>query len=290
MATAKKTAAAPAKTAAPKTTAIAKWDEALAARAKIAAKTAESATGGGNFLSFKGGTLSFKGAPVPDDVLDVVVVSAVMENQLYDGDYDDSAPQSPLCYAFGTSEDDIAPHPAVVKAGNAQHEQCKGCPHNEWGSAAKGRGKACKNVFRLGMMTAEDAETAKSVEAASIFFAKMPVTSGKNWGGYVRSLESQNLPPLAFVTELAVVPAEKQFSVTFKAKEKLTDGAVLGALLAKAEELDKTIDFPYPDFSDTPAPARPGKKAPPPLRKAGAVAARTPAAKTKAPVKRAAKY
>lgn len=276
--------------AAKKSTALVKWDEALLARAKIAAKTAETATSSGNFLSFKSGTLSYKGNPVEDDTLSVVVVSAVMENQFYEGDYDEGSPQSPLCYAFGTDEETIAPHEKVVKAGNAQAPRCAECQFNEWGSAAKGRGKACKNVFRLGMIDAEDAETAKKVETAPIFFAKTPVTSGKNWGNYVRSLESQGLPPLAFVTELAVVPAEKQFQVTFKAQERITEGEVIGALLAKADVLDKEIDFPYPDFSDEPKPQKVQARKPAPVVKKGGVAQPVAPARKVAPVKKAAKY
>lgn len=300
MATAKKTAAAKTAVAKPASTggALVKWDEALAARAKIAAKTAEAAQGGGNFLSFKGGTLSFKGAPVPDDTLDVVVISSVMENQLFEGEYDDNKPQSPICYAFGIDEESMAPHPHVVKAGNAQSERCGiagqpgCCPFNEWGSADKGRGKACKNVFRLGMITGEDAESAAAVEKAVVFFAKTPVTSGKAWGNYVRTLEGQALPPLAFVTELAVVPAEKQFALTFSAKEKITDGKVIGALLTKADALDKTIDFPYPDFADQPATAARGRTqaAPPRSLVKGGKAVAKPVATKKVAVKRAAKY
>jgi hypothetical protein len=282
---AKKTASkaeAPAKSG--KTTALVRWDEALAARAKMQSKVAKAASGGGNFVSFKGGHLSFKGGQVADDVLDVVVVDSVMENQLYPDDFDEDRPQAPLCYAFGRDLDEIAPHPDVVAAGNAQAERCKDCEHNQWGSAAKGRGKACKNVFRLGIITAEEAETAKKVKEAEIVFVKTPVTSGKNWGNYVRQLEAQNLPPLAFVTQMEVVPAAKQFQVTFKALDKITDGEVIGALLTKADELEKTIDFPYPPIEE--APAKPAKKQVA-VRRAGA----TQAAPAKKPaVKRAAKY
>jgi hypothetical protein len=140
------------------------------------------------------------------------------------------------------------------------------------------------------MIDAEDAETVAKVESAPIFFAKTPVTSGKNWGNYVRSLESQGLPPLAFVTELAVIPAEKQFQVTFKAQERVTDGEVIGALLAKADVLDREIDFPYPDFSDEPQkPAARGRSAPPVVKKGGVARPAAVPAK-KVAVKRAAKY
>ena len=268
------------------TTALVKWDEALAARAAVQKKVAAAASGGGAFISFKGGGISFKGSPVEDDVLDVVVLDSVMENQLYDGAYDENNPQAPLCYAFGRDLETMAPHPDVVEAGNAQADRCKDCPHNQWNTAEKGRGKACKNVFRLAIIPAEDAETPEKVAEAELVFAKTPVTSGKNWGNYVRSLEALKLPPLAFITTLGVVPSKgTQFQVTFKAEEKIEDGDVIGALLEKAEQAEAQIDFPYPKFEE--AGATPQRKAaPPPVKRAGVAAPRGAPAK-KVAVKRA---
>lgn len=280
----------PAAKAAKGTTALVKWDEALAARAAVQKKVAAAASGGGAFVSFKGGGISYKGSAIEDDALDVVVLDSVMENQLYDGAYDENNPQAPLCYAFGRDLETMAPHPDVVEAGNAQADRCKDCPHNQWGTAEKGRGKACKNVFRLALITAEEAETPEAVAEAELVFAKTPVTSGKNWGNYVRSLEALKLPPLAFVTTMAVVPSKgTQFQVTFKAEQKIEDGDVIGALLTKAEQAEAQIDFPYPKFEDASAAAPQKRQAPPPVRRGGAVVARGPAAK-KVAVKRASKY
>lgn len=262
---------------------LVRWEEALAARAKSSQAVASNLGTGGNFISFRNGILQFKGSPVDGNSMEVVIPSFILENQFYDGAFDADNPSSPVCYAFGTDQNDMAPHP---KSPQPQSDKCKGCPQNEWGTADKGRGKACKNVVRLGLISADALEDGEQgVRDAEEAIAKLPVTSGKAWGAYVASLEAADLPPLAFITEMKVVPDPKnQFAVTFKAKEQIDDGDVMGALLERADVMDKTLATPYPDFTDDmPAPrkAPAGRKAAPPARK--------PAGKAPAPAARKAR-
>ena len=127
----------PAAKSAPKTTAVANWDEALAQKAMAAKKVASHIGGGSrNVLSFKGGKLSYQGGNVPGNKLNVVVLSAINENNFYEGRYDPNNPQSPTCYAFGRpdgEDENMGPHEAVKKAGNSQSEtgRCADCPNNE---------------------------------------------------------------------------------------------------------------------------------------------------------------
>src|ERR1700744_2805032 len=134
------------------TTAVVKYDELLAARAVKANKAAVSA--GGEWLSVKGATLSYQGNAVPGNSMDLIVISSVLENQLYDPTvkYDPNNPSSPICYAFGETEEEMAPH---EKSPLPQADACSGCPHNEWGSGDGGQGKACKNVRRTGNIPAD---------------------------------------------------------------------------------------------------------------------------------------
>lgn len=277
MATAKKATAS-------KTTAVVKWDEALAARAQMA-KKAEESVSTGSFISLKSGVMSYNGNPVPGNKLDVVVVDAILENHHFDDAYDPNTPQSPSCYAFGRDEDEMSPHEKVDEPFS---EKCKGCPNNEWGSADTGRGKACKNVRRLAVIPADALDGgAEGVEEAAIAYLKVPVTSVKAWAGYVNQLAAANKPPLAFVTEISVTPdAGSQFKVNFKAKESIEDGELIGALLAKADVVEQTIAFPYQPVEEAPAkPARGarGKAAP---AKAPARSAKQAAAPVKAPARR----
>jgi hypothetical protein len=281
MATARKTAAKkPAGT-----TALVKWDEALAARAAKAKKT-EANVGGGDWLSCKGATLTYQGNAVPGNALDVVIVSGVMENQLYDGKYDPNNPSSPVCYAFGEDEDSMVPH---EKSESPQAASCAECEHNQWGSGEGGSGKACKNVRRLGVIPADALENGgQGVKEAPIAWFKVPVTSVKGYASFVKQLAATNLPPLAFVSEISVAPdAKTQLKVSFNAKEQIQDGEVIGALLDKAEVVDEQIVFPYEVNQAKPAkPAARGRGAAP-SRSAPAAKKAAPAA-TKPAIKKAA--
>lgn len=261
MVTAKKPPAkAPAAAAKKPGTALAKWDEKLAALAKRA-KKAEASVATGSFISIKGGIMSFAGNVVPGNKLEAVVVDSILENALYEGDYDPNNLASPVCFAFGRDEDEMVPHPNVVKAGTAQSETCASCPHNEWGSAEKGKGKACKNVRRLSLITADTLDNgAQGVTDAHEAYVKVPVTSVKGWAGYVNSLEATGKPPLAFVTEIGLIPdTVSQFKLTFRALESIDDGDLIGALLDKNEAGAEAIMFPYQANEAREAPA---KKAP----------------------------
>ena len=239
----KKPAAPAAKPAVKKSTAVATWDERLAAKAAIAKKSEESVSTG-NFVSMKGGVLMYAGNPVTGNKLDVVVVDFIMENAYYEGKYDPSTPQSPLCFAFGRDEEEMVPH---EKSASKQSNTCSTCEHNEWDSGDSGRGKACKNARRLALITSDALDNgAADIAEAAVAYMKVPVTSVKSWAGYVNQLAAANRPPLAFVTEVSVTPdAKTQFKVNFKAKEQITDGAMLEALLGKSDVVETLISFPY---------------------------------------------
>lgn len=220
------------------TTAIAKWDEQLAGLAAKATEV-EKGVGGGNFVKTAGATFNFRGADVGNE-LDVVIVEHILENALYEGRYDPDNPQPPVCFAFGTNEDEMAPHEDSSKP---QAERCKGCPNNEFGSADVGRGKACKNTRRMAMITEGDLA---NVEEAEVAYLKIPVTSVKAWAGYVRNLsDTLHRPPLGVVTNITLVKDPKtQFKAQFKCKEQVADEYV-GDLIELNKKQQTAIRFPY---------------------------------------------
>ncbi len=272
MATAtKKQAAGPAKAK----NAVVKWDAALAERARKSQKVASNLGTGGNWVSIKGAVMKYKGNPVEGNAMNVMVPSFVLENQYYGRDYDPDTPQSPVCYAFGDDQATMRPH---EKSPQKQHNQCKGCPQNEWGTAERGRGKACKNVVRLGLLPADALERGgQGVRDAEEAIIKVPVTSCKAWGGFVSQLEAIDRPPLSFITEISITPDPKtQVAMHFKAVEEITDGDAIEALLERADQMDKTLPQPYPDFEENAAGAaanrggtrRPGQAARAPAKAA----------------------
>lgn len=236
-------------------TKLAKWDEELARQAKVAADM-EANVAGGQFFSLKSGVLSFNDSPLPGNQMAVVIVDSVLENVYYPGEYDADNPSGPSCFAFGRNEADLKPHLVVVEADQAEHEACAGCPQNEWGTAEKGKGKACRNVRRLALLPAgtinvktdefEPFDEDEHWTKTPIAFLKLPVTSVKAYAAYVKQLAGTlKRPPFGVYTKIGVVPdAKTQFKVTFDALSIIED-PTMGMVFERNKEVQSVIDFPY---------------------------------------------
>lgn len=220
--------------------------ERLKEKAQQAVETEKSAgSGGGDFISFKSGRIRYKGGEAPDNKISVVVIDHILENQMYAGRYDPDDVQIPVCFAFGRDADELAPHEL---ASDAQHENCKKCPNNKFGTADLGKGKACKNVRRLALILEDDLD---DIENAEVVLARIPVTSAGEWSNYVSKLfDATELPPLAFITEISVVPDSKsQFKIQFRKLGEVED-ELLEQLIAKAEECQSQLFTPYQPRDD----------------------------------------
>lgn len=221
--------------------------------------TQEAEKPSSNWISFKGGQLTINEMRMKDDKAPVVVVYSIFENQWYKNPYNPNNPESPLCYAFGETDDDLRPHPDSAEP---QNVDCATCPKNEWKSdPGGGKGKACKNVRRLALMSAADIVDADKIPKAEIVMAKLPVTSVRNWSTYANQIANVlKVPPIAVVTEMSVVPdAKTQFQVNFALLDKITDGATIGALLQRRKDIHPMVFAPY-DKPTGPAPDQAAKK------------------------------
>jgi hypothetical protein len=266
-------------TAAPsKSTAVATWDEELAKAAAASAAMEESAAGG-QFFSIKGGQLTWNDAPIPNSTIGAVILDSVLENVYYEGDYDPDTPQAPTCFAFGRDDKTMTPHKVVVEAGQAMYgaaKQCDGCEMNEFGTADRGKGKACRNVRRVALLAAGSFDkdgrfqlfdNTEAFETAAFGFMKIPVTSVKGYASYVKTIaETLKRPPWAVVTKITVKPdAKTQVRVTFEPMMNAPD-ELLAALKKRHEEAAAVIEFPY-QLDDgekkaaPPARGKPGKPA-----------------------------
>lgn len=222
--------------------------------AKMAVATAEAEKPSGNWISFKGGIMAVAGQPIKGNKMPVIILHSVFENQLYASKYDPNNQQPPICYAFGETDEDLKPHPDSAEP---QHTDCATCPKNEWKSdPGGGKGKACKNVRRLGMISASDLG---DIKKAPVAIAKMPVTSVKNWSTFANQVANVlHLPPVAVIAEMSVEPdAKTQFQVNFALLDKVED-EYLPALLEKRRE---TTPLMYAAYD------KPTEKQPEPARK-----------------------
>lgn len=235
-------------------TALVKWDEEFAKYAKETKKGIKVSEG--KFISFSGGRMSFAGSDIPDDEIRCVIVGWTHHNAYYDPDvrYDPKNPQSPICYAFGDDPDLMEPH---SEAPQKQCGSCAECPFNEFGSAAQGQAKACKNTFRLALIAESDLE---DLENAEVVYASIPPKSLKNWANYLaKDLDKMGRPHWSVITMMRRVPdSESQFRVTFKHEEHVEDADLFAPLKDLWEKTMDGIDFPY-QVREAPPPAARGK-------------------------------
>jgi hypothetical protein len=229
------------------TRAVAKWDAQLAEAAKRMQDQAAD-FGGGRFISVRGGQLSIDGDAVPGNRIAVVVLYSLRENVYYDGDFDPDDPQTPLCFAFDAGGQ-LAPH---ADAQDPQCDTCKDCRWAEWGSAARGRGKACRNRIRLAVLAAgkldgrgafEAYDDPKHFAGDAIYQLSVPPTSGKIWRRYLGGLGGAH--PATVFTLIDVVPDPKdQWHFAFERLDRVPDriGQVLVERLGDAHE---AISQPY---------------------------------------------
>lgn len=231
------------------------WSDGMRQYAKKAAAQEQLS---GNFISFKGGRIKVAGNDIGTK-MNVIVLGAVYENALY-GAYDPDDVKPPLCYGFSEERGELCPHAQVKKPFTVllpndggefeeqtlEPESCEGCPANAYGTARKqngdpGKGKACKNIKRLAVISANAEEiTPALIKTSEVFYAKLPVTSVNAWSQYVKGVEATyGLPYFGMVTEIAASADEDvQIAVAFREVGPL-DGALEEALVARHEDLMK---------------------------------------------------
>jgi hypothetical protein len=227
-------------------TTLSKWDQRLRDLAAQAMKAESGVGGGGNFVSIRGGILTYQGAQVSENKMHVIIVDAVLENQWYDIAFDPNNPQAPACYAFGREAETMVPH---ENSSNKQNDDCATCQQMQFGSADRGRGKACKACQRLALITQGDLD---NIEDAQVAYLKLPFFSTLEYAAYVRQLNDiYHYPPIAFITEISVVPdAKSQFRVKFKLVSQIDSAEAMAGLMPIRDKTEREIMFPYPKLGE----------------------------------------
>lgn len=238
-------------------TAMANWDEELARQAEeSAAMEANAGNGGQQFFSFKGGILSFDKAPIPGNQMVAIVLDSILENIWHEAEYDPDNPAPPTCFAHGRDEKTLEPHADVVERDQQQNEVCEGCPKNLWGSAEKGRGKACKNRRRVSVIPAgtinqrsgeyeliEDEEHYRTIKEA---YMNLPVMSVQGYAAWVKGLKSAlKRPPHGVVALIKLIPdAKSQFLVTFETLQNVPN-ELMAVIMERHAAAKEAITFSH---------------------------------------------
>ena len=252
------------KPAASQTTEIANYDEELAALAGKSAALKNSSSGG-RFFSTRAGVLAFDDTPMPGNQMCAIILGFALENLYYDSSFDPDNRTPPKCFAFckdADEKDEMGPPDEVDKHEEfeRQSDKCADCWANEYGSAEKGRGKACSNRRRLALIPGgqykdlgkgkgydlemfDDVDHFKGADEA---FLKVPVMSGKGFDNYNSSIAEQMRKPLfAVFTRIWLEPDPKsQFRVNFELLEECPP-ELIRVLLDRHRKVMKDIDFPY---------------------------------------------
>lgn len=240
------------------------WEKEMREQARIAAEAQRSTGGGGKFFSMQAGQLQYDGNPMPGNRMAVVILADVLMNTYYDGPYDPNNKVSPKCFAFAKDEDDLEPHEDVDKDDyfERQSPTCPECPWNEWGSAETGRGKACKNSQRLGMIPAgvykasgkgrdvkfelELYDDPGHFQRAEVAYMNLPVMSVRNYGQFVKQVAADlGRPPHGVLAEVWLEPdAKSQFKVMFEVIDVVPND-IIPIVMERHRKEQATIDFPY---------------------------------------------
>ncbi len=282
-------------------TAVTAWDKELAEQAAMAAGQVASSLGGGGFFSIKGGMLSFGGNELPDNQMAVIILDAVRVNAWYDRPYNEGDKRQPSCYAIARTEEELEAH---ADSELPQHDgPCTDCPlggKNAFNTAATGKGKACKNTWRLSVISAGDLASGGNLEDLELyeadFLAKTPAiefsvppTSQVAFGTYVNSLaNSFKRPPHMFVTRIKVKPdkatqVKVDFAPLLDIRLKAQD--LVPMLIDRHKKAKESIMHTFPVNEDDDAGKSRGDRK---RAKAGQVAGREPVGRSTGP-KRAAK-
>jgi hypothetical protein len=246
------------------------WAAIMEKDAEVATQM-EASTGAGSFFSLRGGILTFNNTTMPDNQMAVVILDHIIENVYYDQPFDPDNISVPKCYAYGRDETTMAPHEDIVARGQEENETCTGCPMNQWGSAERGKGKACSNRRRLSVIGAGRFDGNRFHLADDEHFAtspvgllKLPVMSVQDYSAYVNQIgHVMKRPPYGVLTLVKLVPDPRsQYKIACTLIDKLPDRLV-PIIRKRREDTQTTLEQPYAlDIEEEQAPPPPvkGKK------------------------------
>lgn len=235
------------------------WERQLRERAK---DVKSALTVGVPRITHKSGILAIDKNRVKDNRLAVVVLGMVWTKEHYEKEYEEGSTDTPDCYAFGTKERGLVPFAGVPAK---QSDTCDGCPHNQFGTAEKGRGKRCQDKPRLLVLIASDIAArgdqpvATAIAKAQHYQISIPAASlsakgaerGLGLNKYVGSLGEQtdHGDLTEAITEITTEPREKgAYFVVFNFLGK-TPREAMPHLAKRASGVMEVVAQPFPVIS-----------------------------------------
>lgn len=176
-------------------------------------------------ISTKGKQFTTPDGATSSGPMNAIILDYRNVNEFYEGVYNPQEVKPPVCMAVSKTIDDMEPLEGVEKP---QHTDCASCPHNQFGSAPVGKGKACKNTVRLAITPAG------ADENSPVWVLKVSPSAIKAWSGYMRKLAAAGLHPMQVVTQISFDPNQAYPSLQFEAKGEHDNLGAIAALRAQA--------------------------------------------------------
>ncbi len=212
--------------------------------------------GGAPIISTRGKKFKI-GDTVLKAPLNCIVVGTSFENRWFDKEYDPDDPGSPACCAVGEvgKESQMKPQDnSPVK----QSETCQGCPKSQFGTADKGRGKACGNYRRVALIGLTD-----SRPEPQPMLIKIPPTGIKKFSAYVKQVASVADRPLHGVITSLDFDENQDWPVPIATFVSVIDDVALAqkALKAREQAIKEMLYAPFDVSGYAPPGSKPKKSA-----------------------------
>lgn len=234
-------------------TSMVKWEEQMAQDA-VVATTSLGKTIGQRIISVRSGIMSVgvgkEKVNVQGSKLAVVALDQILVRTFYGQGivFDADNPATPICWAMNRVEADLAPKAEQVTA--IQADTCADCKWSKFNTADTGKGQACKDTRRIGVITEDSLD---DIINADVAFLQTPPTSNTAWDGYVKNVKGVfNRPPYGIVTSISCQPDQKvQVVVKFASESKVEDSKHFKdangfeSIMAKRELVREEIFYPY---------------------------------------------
>lgn len=169
-----------------------------AIESKVAADAAPI-SGGTPMVSTKGEQFQIGENFLPDP-LECIVVAESLLNVYYDTPYEAENPVSPACFATAPAQKGadalMVSHETSPNRQGGVDFKCQGCEMNQFGSAERGKGKACGNYRKLALVMPSDPGFEDHDTPLTWASMSLPPTSLGDWGKFVMGLDRvEKRPP-----------------------------------------------------------------------------------------------
>jgi hypothetical protein len=182
----------------------------------------------GRRISTRGGRFTLPTGEQSPGPIEAVILDWRNFNRYYASPYSPQRPIPPSCFAIAKEIAHLGPH---EEAGLPQNPSCGDCPKNEWGSAASGTGKACRNTVRLAIAALDANE-----ESEPMILVVSP-TGLKAWAAYVNGLAASGLHPIEAKTTIAFDLMHSYPTLQFRSTGTHENLSVYWTLRAKGQRL-----------------------------------------------------